>query len=555
MIFNTLVFAKFILVVFFGSWALSRWPKARFTFLAIASYIFYAGLDVFSHGFITSLRTMGPWQALVANAPHLYSVPIVFVGSTVDYWLSIWIDRTDDAKKRKALLLVTIVMNAGLLLVFKYWDFLAEQVIALGGPDGRMHLPLPLGISFFTFMSLSFVVDVYRREIPACREYAHYVTYIAFFPHLVAGPIIRGKDLLPQFAKPVVLTATAAGEGIFLVCVGLFKKVVISDYLAINLVDRVVAEPTSYSSVEVLFGMFGYAIQIYCDFSGYSDVAIGIALLLGYRLKINFDAPFKASNLVEFWRRWHISLSSWLRDYIYIPLGGSRDPKQRVASEGRTRLAALIVFAGAVSTAVNGYLYIAHSGAGDTRSGALFLLSAAVMLVGLMTATSGRKYRNVWITMVVCGIWHGAAWSYVLFGVIQGLAVGISHFWFDSRGKRASDAGDAGISLGSLPAVLVTFVFTTLTFVLIRAPLDKAVLMYKQLFALTTFTPNLSAKIVGVIALGLALQWLPRDIYNRVRDTFTRMPAPVQGALLFALAVVLREAASSEAVPFVYGQF
>ncbi len=555
MIFNTLVFAKFILVVFFGSWALSRWPKARFTFLAIASYIFYAGLDVFSHGFITSLRTMGPWQALVANAPHLYSVPIVFVGSTVDYWLSIWIDRTDDAKKRKALLLVTIVMNAGLLLVFKYWDFLAEQVIALGGPDGRMHLPLPLGISFFTFMSLSFVVDVYRREIPACREYAHYVTYIAFFPHLVAGPIIRGKDLLPQFAKPVALTATAAGEGIFLVCVGLIKKVVISDYLAINLVDRVVAEPTSYSSVEVLFGMFGYAIQIYCDFSGYSDVAIGIALLLGYRLKINFDAPFKASNLVEFWRRWHISLSSWLRDYIYIPLGGSRDPKQRVASEGRTRLATLIVTAGAISTAVNGYLYISHSGTGDTRSGALFLLSAAVMLVGLMTATSGRKYRNVWITMVVCGIWHGAAWSYVLFGVIQGLAVGISHFWFDSRGKRASDAGDAGISLGSLPAVLVTFVFTTLTFVLIRAPLDKAVLMYKQLFALTTFTPNLSAKIVGVIALGLVVQWLPRDIFNRARDIFTRAPAPVQGALLFALAVVLREAASSEAVPFVYGQF
>ena len=157
--------------------------------------------------------------------------------------------------------------------------------------------------------------------------------------------------------------------------------------------------------------------------------------------------------------------------------------------------------------------------------------------------------------MVVCGIWHGAAWSYVLFGVIQGLAVGISHFWFDSRGKRASDAGDAGISLGSLPAVLVTFVFTTLTFVLIRAPLDKAVLMYKQLFALTAFTPNLSAKIVGVIALGLVVQWLPRDIFNRARDIFTRAPAPVQGALLFALAVVLREAASSEAVPFVYGQF
>jgi alginate O-acetyltransferase complex protein AlgI len=555
MIFNTLVFAKFILVVFTGSWALSRWPKARFIFLAIASYIFYAGLDVFSSAFHTSLRTMGPWDALVANAKHLASVPIVFVGSTVDYWLSIWIDRTEDPKKRKALLLVTIVMNAGLLLVFKYWDFLAEQVIALGGPDGRLHIAMPLGISFFTFMSLSFVVDVYRREIPACRDYAHYVTYIAFFPHLVAGPIIRGKDLLPQFAKPVVLTATAAGEGIFLVCVGLFKKVVISDYLSKNLVDRIVEAPTSYSSVEVLVGMFAYAVQIYCDFSGYSDVAIGIALLLGYRLKINFDAPFKSSNLVEFWRRWHISLSSWLRDYIYIPLGGSRAPQKTDPSPGRARLAAIVVAVGGVSFLVNGYLDVAHAGTGDTRSGALFLLSAAVMLAGLMMAGAGRKYRNVWITMVVCGIWHGAAWSYVLFGVIQGLAVGISHFWFDSRGKRASDAGDAGVSLGKLPFVLLTFLFTTFTFVLIRAPLDKAVLMYRQLFAFSTFAPNVSAKIVALIALGLVVQWLPRDLYNRVREAFTRAPAPVQGALLFMIAIVLRDFDSGESVPFVYGGF
>jgi len=555
MLFNTLVFAKFILVVFLGSWALSRWPRARFWFLAIASYVFYSGLDVFSDAFVTSLRTVGPWQALTENAPYLRFVPIIFIGSTVDYWLSIWIDGTQDPKKRKALLLITIVMNAGLLLVFKYWDFLAEQVIAVGGPDKRLHLPLPIGISFFTFMSLSFVVDVYRREIPASRNYAHYVTYIAFFPHLVAGPIIRGKDLLPQFLRPVTLTAAAAGEGIFLVCVGLFKKVVISDYLAINLVDRVVAEPTSYSSLEVLTAMFGYAIQIYCDFSGYSDVAIGIALLLGYRLKINFDAPFKSSNLVEFWRRWHISLSSWLRDYIYIPIGGSRDPKERTDSPARRWLAGSMIAAGATLGLSQAFVYITRSGAGHTQSGALFLLSTALMLAGLMTANAGRKYRNVWITMVVCGVWHGAAWSYVLFGVIQGLAVGISHFYFDSRGKRASDAGDAGVSIANLPAILVTFVFTTLTFVLIRAPLDKAVLMYKQLLVFSTFTPNLSAKIVSVIALGLVLQWLPRDFFNRTRDAFTRAPAIVQGFALFVLAVVLREAASSEAVPFVYGQF
>ncbi len=559
MLFNTLAFAKFILVVFTVSWALARYPKARFWFLAVMSYVFYAGLDLFSAAFFSAIEQQGPWQALLASAPHLQFVPIVFIGSTVDYFLALWIGNTEEQRKRKALLLLTIAMNTGLLLVFKYWDFLAEQVITFGGPDKRLHLPLPIGISFFTFMSLSFVIDVYRREIPPCRNYAHYVTYIAFFPHLVAGPIIRGKDLLPLFEKPAVLSAIAAGEGIFLVCVGLIKKVVISDYLAINLVDRVVAEPTSFSSVEVLFAMFGYAIQIYCDFSGYSDVAIGVALLLGYRLKVNFDAPFKASNLIEFWRRWHISLSSWLRDYIYIPLGGSRTPEREESPErraSRRRLALVLVVLGAGAAIWRGYSYMFDSeGAHATRNAALFWVSALSMLLGLRLADNGKKYINLWITMVVCGIWHGAAWSYVLFGVIQGLAVAASHFYFDSRGKKPGDAGDAGLELKKFAAVLVTFVFTTFTFVLIRAPLDKAVLMYKQLFVFSTFTPNLSRPIVLLILGGLVLQWMPRKAFYNAREWFIRAPAPVQGVALFILAVVLREAASTEAVPFVYGQF
>ena len=500
MIFNTLAFAKFFAVVFVVSWALTRFPRARFGFLSVMSYVFYAGLDVFGAAFWSAIPELGLYGALRANAPHLLFVPIVFIGSTVDYYLGILIDAASEERRRKRLLYVTIAMNTGLLLVFKYWDFMAEQLLWLGGatganlPDIRLHLPLPIGISFFTFMSLSYVVDVYRREIPASRNYVHYVTYIAFFPHLVAGPIIRGKDLLPLFAKPVALNATVAGEAMFLVSVGLFKKVVISDYLAINLVDRVVAEPTSFSSLEVAFGMFGYAIQIYCDFSGYSDVAIGIALLLGYRLKINFDQPFKSTNLVEFWRRWHISLSTWLRDYVYIPLGGSRHGK-------------------------------------------------------------GRKYLNVWITMVVCGIWHGAAWSYVIFGVIQGLAVAGTHAWFDARGKRPTDSGTSGVGPRQLAAVLACFVFTTLTFVLIRAPIDKAWLLYQQLFQLSTFTPNLTRGIVAVIAGALVLQWLPKRWFEVVRDAFVRAPAPAQAVALFLLALVLREAASSEAVPFVYGQF
>jgi D-alanyl-lipoteichoic acid acyltransferase DltB (MBOAT superfamily) len=499
MLFNTLAFAKFFVFVFSVSWLLSRWPRARFGFLATMSYVFYAGLDVFSAKFLGGIRDQGFVAALKASAPHLMFVPIVFIGSTVDYWLSVWLAKTEDPKKRKRALLVTIVMNTTVLLVFKYYNFVLDQLeglahlVHLPFPNLHLHIPLPIGISFFTFMSLSYVIDVYRRTIPPCEDYVHYVTYICFFPHLVAGPIIRGKDLLPLFARPVALTSAAAGEGMFLMAAGLFKKVVISDYLALNLVDRVVAEPTSYSSVEVLTAMFGYAIQVYCDFSGYSDVAIGAALLLGYRFKINFDAPYKSSNVAEFWRRWHISLSSWLRDYVYIPLGGGRVSK-------------------------------------------------------------ARKYLNLWITMVVCGIWHGAAWSFVIFGMVQGFAVLLTHAWFESKGQRPDEGSDE-LTLGRVGATLATFFFISLSFVLIRAPIDKAILMYRQLFAFTTFTPNLHRTIVLVIAGGVLLQWFPRRIFEQVRQGFIRAPAIVQALALFGVALALREAASTEAVPFVYFQF
>ena len=499
MLFNTLAFAKFFIFVFTVSWLLARWPRARFGFLATMSYVFYAGLDVFSAKFLGGVREQGLFAALRLSAPHLVFVPIVFIGSTVDYWLAVWLARTEDPSKRKRALFVTIAMNASVLLVFKYYNFVLDQLEGLAHvvhapfPNLHLHIPLPIGISFFTFMSLSYVVDVYRRTIPPCKDYLHYVTYICFFPHLVAGPIIRGKDLLPLFARPAALTAAAAGEGMFLMAAGLFKKVVISDYLALNLVDRVVAEPTSYSSVEVLTAMFGYAIQVYCDFSGYSDVAIGAALLLGYRFKINFDAPYKSPNVAEFWRRWHISLSSWLRDYVYIPLGGGRVSKP-------------------------------------------------------------RKYLNLWITMVVCGIWHGAAWSFVIFGVVQGLAVVATHVYYEWRGKRL-DESEGPLTLGRVISVLVTFLFISLSFVLIRAPFDKALLMYRQLFAFSTFTPNLHRTIVLVIAGGVVLQWFPRGIYEKVREGFVRAPAIVQAVCLFGVAVALREAASTEAVPFVYFQF
>ncbi|MFO0612187.1 MAG: MBOAT family O-acyltransferase [Polyangiaceae bacterium] len=528
MLFNTLAFAKFFLFVFVVSWLLARWPKVRFGFLAVMSYVFYSGLDLFGGKFVETLGSGGGFVAAVkAGAPHLLFVPIVFIGSTVDFWLARWIaqqegDTHEARRKRKLAVVTTVVMNTSLLLVFKYYNFVVVKI--LQQPSWHADIPLPIGISFFTFMSLSYVIDVYRREIPPSKNYVHYLTYICFFPHLVAGPIIRGKDLLPLFARPAALSSAQAGEGMFLIAQGIFKKVVISDYLALNLVDRVVQSPGFYTPLEVLMGIFGYAIQVYCDFSGYSDVAIGAALLLGYRFKINFDSPFKSANVAEFWRRWHISLSSWLRDYIYIPLGGSR--------------------------------------------------SSPFHRFGKVGAFIGR-YFNLWITMVICGIWHGAAWSFVVFGVVQGFAVVGTHLYYLVRGKKLGE-GDDGLSVGKVLGVAATFVFIALSFVLIRTGndpggLDTAIALYRRVFSfadwkvffqglsagqsLAAMAPNLHRTMLLVIAGGLVVQWFPAKVYASARDLFIRAPAVLQGALLFGVALILRQTASTEAVPFVYFQF
>jgi alginate O-acetyltransferase complex protein AlgI len=474
-LFNTLLYAKFFAVVFTVSWMLYRWRRARLAFLLVASYVFYAGWSV-------------------------SYLPLLFGCSTLDYVLGRLVENASTPRRKKAVLVATLVSNLGILAVFKYWNFgmetarwVAERA-GLPMPDATLHLALPIGISFFTFMSLSYVIDVYRGTIPACRSYLHYLTYIAFFPHLVAGPIVRGRDLLPALERDVELTPERGGEGLFLIACGLVKKVIIGDYLALNLVDRVFAEPASYSAVESMTAMYGYAVQVYCDFSGYSDIAIGSALLLGYRFPKNFDAPFRATNIVEFWRRWHVSLSVWLRDYVYIPLGGSRS--------GRA-----------------------------------------------------RKYINVFLTMLICGIWHGAAWCYVIFGAIQGVAVAVTHWWRDARGK-VGDSDERMSPVARAAAVFATFTFVALTFALFRAEsLDKALALYQRLPTLTTYHPNLHGSILAVIGGALVLQWSPQKLYPRVRDTFIQIPAPAQAGLLFLIAVALREVASTEAVPFVYFQF
>ncbi len=555
-LFNSVTYAYFFVTVFAVSWALAPWRRLRLAFILVSSYAFYSGWAFVSwpEGLDALLSFEGPrfWEALFRAVEY---VPLIFVATSIDYYLGVFLDRIDDPRRRKAMLIGTICLNVGILIFYKYWNWGAVTMMALMKALGveNPSIPLqggdPIGISFFCFMSLSYVIDVYRRQIPACKSYLNYLTYISFFPHLVAGPIIRGRDLLPHLERDTYLSAETGGEGLFLIASGLFKKVVIGDYIAVNFVDRVFAEPTSYSSVEVLCAMYGYAVQVYCDFAGYSDVAIGSALLLGYRFKINFDAPFKSTNIVEFWRRWHISLSTWLRDYVYIPLGGSR-----------------------------------HG--------------------------PFRKYLNITATMFICGIWHGAAWTYFVFGCIQGLALSITHWFQEARENLGKALGNlrglmgvvilttlvcAGVlalfghpgikilialllggglfvaltvwaldkTLGKAAAwpvrvfaIAANFTFVGLTFTMFRAQsLEKAGAMYERLVTLTTYTPNLHRNVALIILGALVLQWTPRNVYDRVREGFIRAPAPLQAAVLLGVALALREAASADAQPFVYFQF
>jgi D-alanyl-lipoteichoic acid acyltransferase DltB (MBOAT superfamily) len=392
-----------------------------------------------------------------------------------------------------------VIVNLGILGIFKYFNFgidSARAVLSSLGyepPEIALRVALPVGISFFTFESMSYVIDIYRGHIKPQKSYFEYLSFVAFFPHLVAGPIVRPRDLLPQLAGPPRYNAGEGSEGLFLIGAGLLKKIALGDYVALNLVDRVFDAPLQYSALECYLAVVGYAVQIYCDFSGYTDIAIGSALLLGVRFPLNFDAPYKAHNITDFWRRWHISLSTWLRDYLYIPLGGNR--------KGRV-----------------------------------------------------RTYVNLMLTMLLGGLWHGASWTFVVWGGLHGGALAVTRAYEEFREKRGKKPSNS--KLVHVLSVLGTFHLVCISWVFFRSEtFDKAWLMFSQMATLTTHHPNLHWKVLAVMGVAMATHWAPERWYESVRRGFVQMPAPAQGVALFAAGLVLRQLASSEAVPFVYFQF
>jgi alginate O-acetyltransferase complex protein AlgI len=507
MLFNSPVYGVFLLVTYVAFWALRRRSLLRPLFLMLASYLFYfVGTYNAAHEQEVPLGPLG-WTLLC--------VAIIFLGSTLDFFVGRMLGRTENPVARKALLLASILYYLGVLSIFKYFNFAVDSVATVASWMGlhlsptHLRLVLPFGISFFTFETMSYTIDVYRREIPPADRYLDYLLFVCFFPHLVAGPIVRPKSMLPQLAAEPYASDDMKAQGLFLIATGLMKKVIIGDTLGLNLVNRVFDNPERYSSLEVLVGVYAYAIKIYADFSGYTDVAIGSAKLFGYELPKNFDAPYTSADLQEFWRRWHISLSSWLRDYLYVTLGGNR---------------------------------------GGTW----------------------KTYRNLLVTMVLGGLWHGASWNFVIWGGLHGSALAVNRAWsrfkkdplptLQPEAQQQQQAQPTEKTRALTPrrilAIVATFHFVCFAWIFFRAPtFAHATLMLSRMAKLSFASPNLAPRILAVLALGFVTHFMPRSVYHRTRDMFVRSPALLQGVALAAIAYVLHFAAGAKAEPFIYGQF
>lgn len=427
---------------------------------------------------------------------------LLIVAATSDFLIARGIYRAKSHSSKRWFVVLSILVNLGMLGYFKYTNFLIDIANQMFG-QGFMQFQnifLPVGISFFVFQSMSYTIDIYRGQLKPLDNWCDYLFYLSFFPQLVAGPIVRAKDFIPQIRQnPITVTHEMFGMGVFLILTGLFKKAIISDYISLNFVDRIFDEPLLYSGFECLAGIYGYALQIYCDFSGYSDMAIGIALLLGFRFPKNFDAPYKSATITEFWRRWHISLSTWLRDYLYISMGGNRKGKW-------------------------------------------------------------RTYGNLLLTMLIGGLWHGAAIRFILWGAMHGVALALHKLWMAIvPGAKATGAEMHWWSrtLG----ILFTFNIVCFAWLFFRADSMQTVeLMLHQIFYNfnASVIPQVLAGYTGVFILigaGYLLHMMPARFDRMAQNIVANAPLVLQVVMAAAMIWIVMQIKSSDIQPFIYFQF
>ena len=496
--FNSLDYAIFLAATLTISWVLARHQLFRLTFLLLASYFFYM------------------------SAMKIY-VLLVLGSTVVDYFCGLAIHGSTSEAKRKAFLGLSLTTNLGLLGTFKYFDFFSKNVSDLFHflaimPDTvalpLLQVALPVGISFYTFQTMAYTIDVYRGLQQPIQNPIKFALFVTYFPQLVAGPIVLANHLVPQFNRRPGLTSQQVGEGLFRIIKGLTKKVVIADWLALNLIDRVYDAPHAFTSGEITVALWAYSMQIYCDFSGYSDIAIGSAKLFGYELPENFDRPYLSVNVAEFWRRWHMTLSRWIRDYLYFPLGG-------------------------------------------TRKGEL------------------RTYANIFLVLLIMGFWHGANWTFFWYGVIHAVAVCINRYQrvrFKQAGIRPRWS-----AWQQVWRIFITFQFLSFARILFRSQsMDQAWRVTKAFLNLDNSlvgdtwgwpllrhlvqglnfdVSRIDWKVWAILTLAYTIHLSPKQWVAGAQTRFVQAPVIVQSMTLVISLLAVAHLSSMQPVPFIYFQF
>ncbi|MDP5106807.1 MAG: MBOAT family protein [Polaribacter sp.] len=489
-------------------------------------------------------------------------VGILLFSTLLDYFIGKEIFKSNSKNKRLFLVTTSVIINLSVLCYFKYAYFFTDsfntlfytnyEVINWLGYWGNSFssqnyftidkIILPVGISFYTFQTISYSVDIYREKLKPLNSILDFGFFVSFFPQLVAGPIVRAESFVPQISKPTVLTVSDFNAGTFLILKGLIKKMFFADFIAMHFLDRVFDAPEMFSGFANVMAMIGYSLQIYGDFSGYTDIAIGLALLMGFTLPVNFNAPYKATNAGDYWKRWHISLSTWLRDYLYIPLGGNRSGSK----------ASYIILSLMLAAVVLAY-----------RNWTVFAIVVAIVLVATALMLFFAKFKrhidtniNLMLTMLIGGLWHGASLKFIIWGGLNGLGIVVYKYW-----RKISPYEHKTGWLAHTWKIFITFMFVTFTRIYFRG---ESMLHIKKWYLqvahhmdwLHAWDVLMHYQLVfWVMLLGYVTHLLPETKKMAVEQYYSKSPIPIKIAITMIVGVLCYQAFSADFQPFIYFQF
>jgi D-alanyl-lipoteichoic acid acyltransferase DltB (MBOAT superfamily) len=490
-------------------------------------------------------------------------IGILIFSTIVDFIIGRTIYKSNNQTKRYVLVTMSVAINLLVLCYFKYAYFFTDSFNMLFNTQYEVvnylaqwgnnfsdqnyftvdKIILPVGISFYTFQTISYSVDIFRRKLKPLDSILDFGFYVSFFPQLVAGPIVRAESFVPQISKPTILTKADFDAGTYLILKGLVKKMLFADFIAMHFLDRVFDAPEMYSGFANVMAMIGYSLQIYGDFSGYTDIAIGLALLMGFKLPVNFNSPYKATNAGDFWKRWHISLSTWLRDYLYIPLGGNR--KGTMASYiilGIMLIGVLIAFR-------TNMLVIS-----------LILISALIIYIASLFNTSVKNQINtninLMLTMLIGGLWHGASWKFVIWGGLNGLGIVVYKYW-----RKISPYEMNNQWYARCWKIAITFLFITFTRIYFRGEsMEHIAKWYNQVWNQMDMQSAVDIlmhyqAVFWVMLIGYITHWLPQITKDRMETLYNNSPVAIKIVFGAVIGILCYQAFSTDFQPFIYFQF